>query len=222
MTWLIRPNLWYNACCYIDAPLELNPGLGKSGMPHALHGPYERRNEPLGLVHNTPKILQTEKIKSPGDFFGPAGSPSAVSQRFKDLIEKFEPGVHEFFPIKLVNGRRTEWPGNYYLMRVRTWRSALMINQSRVYWSERSDGSFYLSPHPWTKGEIYINSRQVENSHLWRNVPCLGNKLFCSDEFYKACRAAKLKYLKWRKCVDVDEPWDPYGNLGPVEGSDIR
>jgi len=62
---------------------------------------------------NVPKILEWHDDQSLlVDYFTPEGFP-CVSERLKEAIEYLEPGVHQFFPIKVVDSNGVEIATRY-------------------------------------------------------------------------------------------------------------
>ena len=199
MAYRFRPHPRYRASCYVNAAPDDNPGL-PAGSWVSAYTAYERRDEELGQVTNTPSVLITEGVKAPSDFFGPGGKGLVVSARFKDLIQSFEPDRHDFSEIALKDERRREWPGHFFMWRVRTYVQAIDLEKSSIARHKKYDGTgeFFSLEFPQ---ELFIKKDVVENVDIWRNEPNIGDDIFCSDEFYRRCNEISIKYLLFNKCL---------------------
>src|SRR5690348_15250803 len=56
---------------------------------------------------NVPTTWRWASSQPLPDFYTPRGFP-CISPRVKDIIESFEPGVHQFFPIKVIDKKDRE------------------------------------------------------------------------------------------------------------------
>ena len=61
---------------------------------------------------NVPTVWKWASAKPIPDYYTPEGFP-CVSPRMKDIIERFEPGVHQFFPLKVLNKRHEQIAEHY-------------------------------------------------------------------------------------------------------------
>jgi hypothetical protein len=223
MIYAFKPSTRYSASCYLDAPIKKNPDLEIGGWTGYFFGHYEVKDELLGQAINTPSYLRTTDTKATSDFFGPASMPLVVSERFKNLIEEFEPGVHEFLPFRLHNGSGRIWPGAFYLLRVRNWVSAIDVGLSKgLQWNRRPSkivNDYYLFPEGIERKYVF-NVDRVGSNHLWQHYPNFLNRLFCSQQFYEACKQRKLKYFDWLQCEVTHKAWKSEGNLAPKDEFD--
>jgi hypothetical protein len=175
-----------------------------------------------------PQFLQSEKsVKKLADVFG-LGACEVISERVKDIIETLEPGIHQFFPVTVLNHLGEAWPGNYYIFRVMTVLSALHVDRSGVKWFKlRYDvppGKPLYSLGISNPREYYFNKDRVKGHHFWIHEPDFMNDLFCSQEARSALLSAKIPYLCWKKkeCIVIDSPWHPEGNVQPFDDNDPK
>ena len=79
---------------------------------------------------------------------------NGVSQRFRDLVEEFEPGVHQFFPLQLSRRDGTPIEGNHYVFNCFVRADTVLVDRSGLSWGEsamacpmqrRGTGSCFLS-----------------------------------------------------------------------------
>jgi hypothetical protein len=225
MAYRFAPTFQHRASWAVRPVPDMNPSWEKmkgDWMQYNWSGKLDRfgrQHESVLPGVNAPLYFQTYKVKQPSDIF--AGG-SCVSKKFKILVESFEPGVHEFHRIHLLNERKQEWLGEFYIMRVRQFLAAVMVKESGLKWTKTNDNDYYIDgsmPNP----KLILNKRVILVHSLWR-PKLLGSsaQLFCSNEFYKACRDQNLKYIRWLKCSESDEPWTPEGNEYPARDDPVR
>jgi hypothetical protein len=218
-----------NACAFVsyikneDLPAERNYRFGGFNM----NGGSQKytREEFDGMI---PKFLQSKSsVKSLADVFG-LGASEVVSERFKEIVDTLEPGVHQFFPVTVLNHLGETWPGRFYIFRIMTVLSALHVDRSGVKWfkfrSERKPGApkyFLAISNP---REYYFNRDRVKGYHFWIHDPDFMSDVFCSLEARNAIVAAKIPYLMWKKkeCIVIDTPWRPEGNVQPFDDNDPK
>ncbi|MEO5597449.1 MAG: DUF1629 domain-containing protein [Novosphingobium sp.] len=161
-----------------------------------------------------------------------------VSQRFKDLVEEFEPGVHFFknVEIQMLDGK--PFDGQYYIFSAQQGADFLLTEMSGIKWWYHSDDPSnigeYGPPHlqhigplrrdilrknyKSSESKIFISKPQVAGMHIyigWRAR--IGTGVFFSDAFYEAFVARKMRYLQVAcYCTEVDVPWDEEENFGPA------
>jgi hypothetical protein len=126
-----------------------------------------------------------------------------VSQEVNDIVERLEPGVHQFLPVTLRNGKRgqtLEMP--YYHMIVLTKIEAIDVDRSESLTYGRlgkrppaASVGFSFNPH------VAIDAAAVQGHHLWRD-PWMTMRFFMSDALFDALAKAKLKGFTSTKLHD--------------------
>ncbi len=128
-----------------------------------------------------------------------------VSSRFKDLVEQFEPGVHQFVPVDIYQSKNGEPVATYYWFivgqrldsvdRERTtymWRAS-KDNPNDGHWIREimDTNTFEFTPIP--NAELIFSNSQVAGRHIWHDPHLLtfGNGL-CSDAFAEALLASGM------------------------------
>ena len=132
------------------------------------------------------KAKREHPAPQPLSDFYPAGGAFYVSDRFKALVEAFEPGVHQFFPVTVKSGNKHL--GSLYLFNI----------------CNRIDGMDYdacippiLPGHRVYSGlsqpgeKIVLSRRKIAGVHIWRDKRST-IEVFISDAFCAAMRAADL------------------------------
>jgi hypothetical protein len=119
------------------------------------------------------------------DFY-PFSGGFLVSDRFKALIEGFEPGVHQFFPLTVKSGNKLM--GTLYFFNICNRIDGLdhdacippILSGHRVYSGLLQEGE-----------KIVLSGRKIAGMHIWRERKAV-NRVLISDAFYAAMLAANL------------------------------
>jgi hypothetical protein len=122
-----------------------------------------------------------------------------VTQEFKDLVEEFEPGVHQFSaPISLYykNGQPCEKV--YYAMNMRRYLDQTIIMEQSTGPTNTYNGVTYMDPTQFDD-TLALDGEVTTGRHFWRSRDFF--KLwFFSDEFKRAFDKAKFKKLDFTRC----------------------
>ena len=143
------------------------------------------------------------------DFFN-VETEIAVSRRFKDIIETFEPGVHQFFPIRLLRKNGEPFEGEYFLLNIRVAIVALDLARSELNWTEDEEDRI---PHISYSGRIVLDKGPIEGHHLWRHKTMrrLGGRvigtprteIFISEELFREAEQHKIKKYWARPAEEI-------------------
>ncbi|MEM8824920.1 MAG: DUF1629 domain-containing protein, partial [Pseudomonadota bacterium] len=91
------------------------------------------------LPEEMPKELVARKPrKSWPDAFTAVNGLHVVTERAKDVIERFDPDLHQFFPLRLRTKRGVEIEGPWFAMNVTVRQSSVVVEKSRVFVNERA------------------------------------------------------------------------------------
>ena len=120
-----------------------------------------------------------------------------VSQNVVDLIEKLEPGVHQYFPVKIFLKDNVELRIRYYLLNICEVIQAMIYDKSEVrvdYWDPINSNPRKYNTRMVTAtfaiefglkagelGRIYVDREKIKNRSLWAEVGF--DKICCSEEF---------------------------------------
>lgn len=129
----------------------------------------------------------------------------AVSPRFKALVEKFEPDVHQFVPVEIFHSRDGAPVATYYWFvvgqridsvdRERTtyaWKTS-KYGDGHGFWSSRSFNPETLDFAEIPDAKLFFSNRQVEGHHIWHDPHVLTfNNGLCSDAFAEAVLASGM------------------------------
>ncbi|MEP5759318.1 MAG: DUF1629 domain-containing protein [Litoreibacter sp.] len=92
-----------------------------------------------------------------------------VSENFRQVVEELEPGLHEFFPFQLRNGKRGDpAPQQYYVMNIMTLCDCIDYEQGGVSVDRFHDGriAFFSPEKIWHEGMV-LKKDIVAGKHLW-------------------------------------------------------
>lgn len=161
------------------------------------------------------RATETTRKKSYPDIFSMPGL-KAVNAKFRDLVEEFEPSVHQFFPLELKkkNGERIE--GEYFIFNCCVSFDSLLVSQSDVSWIEPDGPTEYPHVRVGWRHKNVLSRPQIADRHLWCSfrVRCPG--FFVSDALHDRMKALKFKYFDASFCDEVDEPWVAAENIQPI------
>jgi hypothetical protein len=186
---------------YVGDKFIKEVGARKSLRPE--HPPYTpvRANE-------APASFDTEKTyKTLGSLIMLNDRIIAVDDALKDIIEQFEPDMHQFCPIKIVMPKGQVFPKNFYIMVVGQYFDSFV--------PEKSDSEAFREL-PNSGGELSIGHGPKNNiprlalsgnihggAHLWRERR-FGPWLTCfSEELIAEIEKAGLRIPKLHKMMEA-------------------
>lgn len=119
-----------------------------------------------------------------------------VTEELMDFIEEWEPGVHEFYPVRLVAKKTGEEVSiTYHVLNICTRLKSVVLDEKSIIiekiggpsdpwvtWRPRSRNS----PPPVFQKDV------VRGHHLWRDDGALG-WIYASDEFVEALQERNFK-----------------------------
>lgn len=149
------------------------------------------------------------------------------NQRFRDLVESFEPDVHFFRQISL-RRKNGEPLDPHYLWTIGQDVDCILTAGLSRYWEQSAEGGMQFSIYDLENDAhfkrpkdnpavIRISKDAVAGLHLWTGGMLGFNnevRMFMSDTFYAAWREGKFSNLRFRSIVEeVDEPWTAEKNM---------
>lgn len=198
---------------WVDADqVEERRGLFGSGL--SLSRPLSARNVPKAARCRT----KTTKTPSVDVFFVQAAV--AVTARFRELVERFEPGLHLFVPIELQFHDGSPMPGEYYFFNANVDVDCILTDNQPEWFCTGKFGkvtSEFSLIQKLTPLEIRLSKQHIEGRHLWTGGPLGWNQLLVSDEFCAAFRKGRFREVDIRReCHEVDRPWVAEEHMGPL------
>lgn len=170
---------------------------------------------------NVPKAARSRRLakKPPSQDVFIVDYAVACNQRFKDLVESFEPGLHLFAPIELQYHDGSVMPGEFYFFNCNVDVDCILTDNDPEWFQDYGDRILPAlgSIQKLTPLEITLSRPQVEGRHLWTGGPLGWNQLFVSHDFCVALRKGRFKAVEiWRHCKEVNRPWIAKEHMGPL------
>lgn len=128
-----------------------------------------------------------------------------VSTGFRNLVEQFELGVHQYVPVQIFSSREGEPVATYYWFIVGQrldsvdrecttfkWKAPVDDPQSG-YWSDREMDKKTFKVIRLPDAKLVFSNQQIAGHHIWHDPHLLtfGNGL-CSDEFVEAVSSSGM------------------------------
>lgn len=162
---------------------------------------------PLGqgypvVPDSAPKsFLWRSTSKLPPDYAFGDNSVMLVSPRFRDLVEKFEPGVHQFLPVDMFNSKTAAEPfDRYYWFVACNAIDSLDPEQTTLTWDGEYDviyngmrrGAWFFDINVDPAQKPIFNLNAVGENCLWRDPYYSRDYVYCSDAFGEAMISSQL------------------------------
>jgi len=157
------------------------------------------------MEHELPSGYKTRRTyKKLGSLIKLDNRQIAIDAPFKEIIERLEPGVHQFWPFRIVMPKGKEYPVPYYGIRIGTFLEAFRPEQS-------DEGSYsvhngFYTAHSDTKAglaKLAMSREAIGSHHLWRERKLRRPQFYLSDELQAAIQQAGLRVTKHHKMKDV-------------------
>ena len=106
----------------------------------------------------------------------------AVDATLKEIIESLEPGVHQFWPLRITQPKGNEFPSPYYGMVIRRFIDSFVPEQSLFQQASEGSSAFFARFPTKGIGDLTVLKRASAGAHLWRERRLLQPNIFLSDE----------------------------------------
>ena len=170
--------------------------------------------EDLSLVPR--RATQTDKKKLCDVF--PMPGLNAVSERFKTIVEEYEPGVHQFIPISLKAKDGTPYDEPYYIFNACQTIACVLADVSpRQSWVVKKAGR--RKGMPFVNGpdsDLVLSKPAIDGHHVWTGELIKGGTVFFSDVLEARMEKEKIRYLYYRKAEEIDRPFDAVAQIRPT------
>lgn len=138
-----------------------------------------------------------ENRKSLGSLIEMNSRLLAVDEALKNIIEKMEPGVHQFREIKITLPKDIGYPCPYYILVIRQFFASFLPEESKNYRSSPDVGFFFANGD--TKhcyANLTISQAVVAGAHLWRERKLRSPEILLSDELQAEIARQRLRIPK--------------------------
>ncbi len=193
------------------------PGLREASLSYSIYVSKKLKSEPgsredgRGLPflpvepHEVPEFYKAEKSStSLGSLIALNYGILAVDGKLKAIIERLEPGVHQFFPIEIRMPKGKIYSEPYYIVLIGQYIDSFSPTKSKEgCWREPVTGKF--THDEWKKGfsGIALAKDAFGQAHLWREGSFIDYLTCLSDELKAAIDQEGLRLPKHYKMMEV-------------------
>jgi len=188
------PSVEFPEFDFTDVRLDSN---SKRPNPHLITGVSAfQAGESIDPGH-VPTALRWASSRLPYDYITLHGS-SIVSPRMKEIIERFEPRMHQFFPLKVVDkagdqiAERWLWVVCVNIDSVDREHTTYKFVKDAIWMSNYRDGDKRVRI---PDAKLILSSTKTVGHHFWRDTRIMGGAIYASDEAGKALLDAGLTGL---------------------------
>jgi hypothetical protein len=171
---------------YVEGPKEW--GSVGGGFPPGklnLGRPIKPDNVPIKFEWGGPK-----NRKLPDALYG--SGVVFASDRLKELIERFEPGVHQFFPIDIIYKSNKELAAKMFFLNICARLDSVDRELTTCPFPDE------IMWRPDKGGTLVFNMDQIGNHHLWHDKHIMHGWMI-SDQLHDAFVAQKITGLVFHK-----------------------
>lgn len=148
-------------------------------------------------------VLWKSKTKLPPDYAFGNNSIMLVSAKFRDLVERFEPSVHQFLPVEMYFSKKDNQPfDTFYWFICCQLIDSLDPEHTTIPWQgkgydvRREDGrrwgSWQIDADAQPPQKAVFSLKAIGDHHLWRDPYWSRGMVRCSNEFCDAIYAGGL------------------------------
>ncbi|NOU04667.1 MAG: hypothetical protein HOO99_00635 [Hyphomicrobiaceae bacterium] len=197
------------------------------GSPFFRRGPFHPI--PERARQHLPKFATQTKVRKNGKLTDVVSLCllRAVSVRFKSLIERFQPGVHEFIPIELRDHKGKPHDAEYYIFICHDLRDVVMPSRCLDRdWNVKEwpvfphfeSMRFGTSDQPIVASAPALKGASFFVQFLVREI---GDHVCVSEAAYAALKTEKITGFDMKEpwvahWDEVDAPWDADREAGPM------
>ncbi|WP_305987098.1 imm11 family protein [Roseibium sp. MMSF_3544] len=141
---------------------------------------------------------------------------NAVSAKFKQIVEEFEPELHQFFPLRLTRKDGSLVEDEYFIFNCTVSFDSLLFQHSEVDWiySESKNKC------PWLEIKDFrvnaLSKPAIQGRHIWSNFRLRCPGIYISDAFHRQLKDEKIRYCESFFCEELDIPWVASENVQPI------
>lgn len=203
----------------LEAPAFIIADYPGSEMGGDLSDIYKKGTRLLTPDEVPPRLTLEKRRKSIPGGFQTANGLIIVNGQVHDILERLDPGVHQFLPVELCfkNGDRPE--GQYFVINITVKQDSIVaappgVDPSDKFIVIRDDAgnfkglenvgkdwdSLLIRTH---KKKVTLQKSALSGVNLWREKRVSGLELFVSDAFFDAMKEQGLKFYKNFRAKEV-------------------
>ena len=183
MAWCVQLSMASQYCPTLEGEPAFRP-------PHLL---WMQNGEPVD-AGDVVKRLRVRSSHKKLHAFIPGAPPFVASAAFIQMVERFEPGVHQFFPIEVFDRNGLPTDMRYVALNIRHLLDALIKDRSEANWMVAPEDKRPSSLVSEGRFGLLLDRAIVAGRHLWREQSW-AHGVFFSDELMAAVNNARLKGL---------------------------
>jgi len=140
------------------------------------------------------------------DYCAAASGALAVSDKFKNIVETYEPSIHQFFPFDIIS-KKGELRETMYIMIICNRLDTVNIDKTnRIFfkerrWKKREDDRTDPDRAQWKgKDRLVLDTKKIGNAHLWidKHLDPQESRMM-SNQLATALREAELSHVGLRE-----------------------
>ena len=166
--------------------------MGSIEKMYELAGVFRCGNRVLG-ADEVPQSLILNKKGVLIDIFGTVDGLKIVSSKFRNLLQKYDPDVHQFFEVELLFPKKEKAHGDWYVMNVHAHKKTVLKHLSGVSTTEDGKPTQFRSH----LGDAVFGGAALEGAHLWREED-FNSEMFLSEALMTAIKDGGLKVFRTR------------------------
>jgi hypothetical protein len=160
--------------------------------------------------HEPPECYKIQKrYKSLRSILQLSSRILAVDEALKNIIEKLEPGKHQFFPIKIMVTKKEALPKTYFTMRIGQYLDSFLPAKSKPGVLTSQVFETYSTPYHLVDDKrasfsgIAVSKATIGNAHLWRERFINTDFLFFSDKLESEIVKVGLRVPKHFRVIEI-------------------
>lgn len=120
----------------------------------------------------------------------------AVNETLKEIIESFEPGIHQFWPLRITMPKGREYPVPYYGLRIGSFLDSFVPERSEGYRKPSEFELYYADRTKKGYTALCLSEKVFSGNHLWRECRLSTPNIFFSDELMTVIERRALRIPK--------------------------
>jgi hypothetical protein len=185
-----QKDLFYNALSYpsyVSNKFSAEPDKeGSSERPP--FSPAEPHEAPM-------RFTLRKKYSKLGSLIETQDQILSVDEPLKDIIERFEPEMHRFFPIEIIMPGNEDYPRRFFIMAIGQYLDSFSTEHSEPnLWRDSEFGTLIIyRKDKESMSGLALSKRIFGKAHLWRERRMSPNLVCFSDSLMREINDAGLR-----------------------------
>lgn len=185
---------------YMSSTEKSDMGMSEKILYSKFSRKFTESSEPLRPQECPKEFMFFDKPRSLGSLIKLNDGLISVNESLRNIIEEMEPGLHQFWPIRLTLDTGEEVHGKYYGLVIRRHLDSFIPEESENYRSH--PGSSIVVSSSETKkcyGSLAVSRGVIGEAHLWRERKLRRPEILLSDELQQEIARQELRIPKHYK-----------------------